>query len=407
MALVAATTGSAHADSDDIPTAVLGLETQDVPSKLGDEIADYLRQNVSNSHDYRLVSGKDLVELKLVFSCADESHTCMGLAGKSLDAGRLIYGSVKRSGENYVVWLKLFDVQKEKIDSWLSESLPKDKSTGAPLKATVGRWYARLRGRPTDVGTLRISADLTGAVVNLDGVPVGATTEKPLVLSDVATGKHVLMVEKAGRPSASKSVTLTSAQVLEVPFTLQGRSVTAKDDDRQRADRSAPPVVALRAEDEDTAAKDPSSARSGSAYRVGFWVTLAAAAFSGGAAVKYGLDVSRVNKDLDPFRRYEKCPAGVTPPCDGTGSPKAPLTTAESSAVNKLTSEGDHAHRMQWVTIGAGSALGIASAYLLYKGYLDSDDHDGAHESVTSHNGLRIFPTADASRGGIVAEFDF
>ena len=39
LALTAILSGSAHAESDDLATAVLGLETQDVPPKLADEIA--------------------------------------------------------------------------------------------------------------------------------------------------------------------------------------------------------------------------------------------------------------------------------------------------------------------------------------------------------------------------------
>jgi hypothetical protein len=46
--------------------------------------------------------------------------------------------------------------------------------------------------------------------------------------------------------------------------------------------------------------------------------------------------------------------------------------------------------------------LAIASGYFLYKGYLDSGG-----ENATAASGLRIFPAASASAGGIVTEFDF
>ena len=54
--------------------------------------------------------------------------------------------------------------------------------------------------------------------------------------------------------------------------------------------------------------------------------------------------------------------------------------------------------------IGVGSALGITSAYLLYKGYLDADDAPTHREAMS---GLRIVPTAGVSSGGVQAEFDF
>ena len=40
---------------------------------------------------------RDLVEVKLVFSCPDEAPSCMAQAGKSLGASKLIFGSVKKS----------------------------------------------------------------------------------------------------------------------------------------------------------------------------------------------------------------------------------------------------------------------------------------------------------------------
>src|SRR5688500_16023360 len=81
-------------------TAVLGLEAIDVPHTLTDEMSEQLRQRVAAAKEMQLVSGKDLVEVKLVFGCADEAASCMAQAGKSLDAHKLIYGSVKRSGDD-------------------------------------------------------------------------------------------------------------------------------------------------------------------------------------------------------------------------------------------------------------------------------------------------------------------
>ena len=53
------------------------------------ESDEQLRQRITASTDMRLVPGKDLVELKLVFACADEGHACMAQAGKS-QAGKEI-----------------------------------------------------------------------------------------------------------------------------------------------------------------------------------------------------------------------------------------------------------------------------------------------------------------------------
>jgi hypothetical protein len=398
LALTAILSGSAHAESDDLATAVLGLETQDVQPKVADEIAELLRQNVSSSHDMRLGAGRDLVELKLVFSCADEGHACMAQAARSLNVERLIYGSIKRSGDAYVVWLKLFDVKHEKIEAWLSETVPREKLTGSSLKPIVTRWFYKLRGRSADVGTLRISAEVPGAVVSLDGVAAGATSpDKPLVLSQVPAGKHEVSLTKVGFGAGAQFVSLAAGQVLDLKLELRepnGAPAVAK----------SRPVVQLGEADRDESegARGGKSAR-GAGYRTGFWVTLAGGVVSAGAALKFGLDVRHVNQDLDAYRRFP-CATGV---CDTKGQQAVPLTSAERDAASSLTDKGNRDHALQWVCIGVGSALGIASGYFLYKGYLAGGDEHSGGESAMVQRGLRIFPAASASSGSVLAEFDF
>ena len=65
LALAVASPRPAHADTDVAPTAVLGLEGIDVPPALTDDISEQLRQRVAASRDMHLVSGKDLVEVKI------------------------------------------------------------------------------------------------------------------------------------------------------------------------------------------------------------------------------------------------------------------------------------------------------------------------------------------------------
>jgi hypothetical protein len=54
------------------------------------------------------------------------------------------------------------------------------------------------------------------------------------------------------------------------------------------------------------------------------------------------------------------------------------------------------------VFVGLTGAFAIAGGVLLYKGYLAGEGTQSA-----SNHGLRLFPTATASSGGIVAEFEF
>jgi hypothetical protein len=82
--------------------------------------------------------------------------------------------------------------------------------------------------------------------------------------------------------------------------------------------------------------------------------------------------------------------------------PKADLTTSEKQNRDNLVEDGNRDHLLQWVFVGLTGAFAVAGGVLLYKGYLASEGKQSA-----SNHGLRLFPTATASAGGIIAEFDF
>jgi hypothetical protein len=251
-----------------------------------------------------------------------------------------------------------------------------------------------------------VSANLYGALVTVDGIPAGTTGEQPLTLPEVKPGKHEVIATKAGHSRASQQFIVPPGQTVVVNLTLRPESETDAT-----ASTAPPPVTAVRRsldgqegqkDDGERAGSNASSSDGRSGYRTGFWVTLGASLVSAGAAVKFGLDVLKVNKDLDLFRRFH-CGPTLEEICDASGRP-APLSETERSQRDTKIKEGERDRNLQWVFIGVGSALGITSAYLLYKGYLDSDEAAVHHEA---RRGLRIFPTAGVSSGGVLAEFDF
>jgi len=68
---------------------------------------------------------------------------------------------------------------------------------------------------------------------------------------------------------------------------------------------------------------------------------------------------------------------------------------------------GRHDQLLEEVFFISALPLAIAGGYFLYKGYLDSGSVNETSPTSTASRGLRIFPTASASSGGIVTEFDF
>jgi hypothetical protein len=219
----------------------------------------------------------------------------------------------------------------------------------------------------------------------LDGAEVGTLARKTLSIEDVSPGKHEITVEKPGFGVSTQVFTIGAGQALPLTLTLlrgdgndgeEGAPVTGGEPDATASRRATPADEAPGGED---------SMRSW--VRTGFWVSLGVSAISFGLAAKYGLDVRSVNRDLDPLRN------------------KQPYSTEQQNTVNNKLADGNRAETRQWIFVGVGSAAAVAGGFLLYKGYLDKEAGSGA--KTTDNHGLRVFPTANTSSGGIAAEFDF
>ena len=392
QALLLAWPGSrAAAAEEGTPTAVLGIEAlEGVPDNVAAEITDALRQRVAANRDYQLLQGKDLVEVKLVFACPDEAPACLSQAGKSLGASKLIFGNVKKTGADYQITLKLLDVSRAVVESFETDTIPARRADANALRQAAPTWLAKLSGKQN--GTISVRANFSGAAVSLDGTRVGVTGTAPVVVSDVAAGKHEVAVEKSGYTTTKQEFSLAAGQSLPLTLDLSPVSVeVAKPEGSGEAGLGPMP---------------PPEDNSHTTAKVGFWVAVAGTAVSAALAVHFGLDVRDINQQLDQYRRFS-CTSSATGLCDDKGASAQPLTAAQKSTVSDKTDTGNRDQALQWVFVGVGGAFAIAGGYLLYKGYLSSDGGDGGSHGSASNHGLRIFPTASASAGGIVAEFDF
>jgi hypothetical protein len=383
----------ARADAD-AATAVLGLEALDgAPDNVASEITDALRQRVAATHGLELVQGKDLVEVKLVFSCPDEGAACMAQAAKSMGATKLIFGNVKREGADYQVTLKLLDVNRVAIDSWVTEAVARRKAEPTVFRSLAPAWLSKLTGKGAD-GSLQVRANVAGAAVSLDGTSVGVTGPQAVMISDVAPGRHEVVVEKAGYTTAKQEFTLAAGQSLPLSLALNAVSV---DVGGAPPVETPPPIVVRRPSE----APEPAPGPGGSAMaRAGFWVAVVGTAGALAGGLYFAKQVSDVNALLDPYRHYP-CSGDPNTQCDASGKPYAPQPGADSMVKN-LEDRGHRDQVLEEVLLISAVPIAIAGGYFLYKGYLDS-----GKETTSASRGLRIFPTASASAGGIVTEFDF
>ena len=225
--------------------------------------------------------------------------------------------------------------------------------------------------------------------MSLDGTQVGTTGGSPVVIPDVAPGRHEVTVEKSGYTTTKQEFTLASGQSLPLSLTLSPVSVEVPRPEATETSYGG--------------SGEPGGGDGSSLTRTGFWIAVVGTVLSAGAALKFGLDVRDVNSQLDQYRRFQ-CMGDppMTANCDVNGKRAEQLPPDAPEKASSLTEQGNKDQLLQWVFVGLTGAFAIAGGVLLYKGYLSSEGKQSA-----SNHGLRLFPTATASSGGILAEFEF
>jgi hypothetical protein len=230
MSLLAAPAVSRAAEAT---IAVLGVEPIDVPDALAHQVTDALRQRAAATAGIKVLQGKDLVEIKMVFGCDGEAPACMAQAGRSLGADKLLFGSLKKAGgrnkdSSVVVALKLLDVKTQIVEKFVNETVNKREIAAGNVSGSAGKWFAALV--EVDVRpTLTVTSDPVNAAVAIDGQPMGRT---PITLRDLTAGTHTIAISHSGRLTATRTVELRPGGTHEIAVSLD-------------PEQGAPPVARL------------------------------------------------------------------------------------------------------------------------------------------------------------------
>ena len=200
--------------------SVLGLEAIEVPEPLAQGLTDALRQRAAGTTGLKVLPGKDLIEMKMVFGCDENAPTCMAQAGRSLGADKLLYGTLRKGkGGNIAVALRLLDVKNATIERQINESVArKDLS---PAQALAARYFSTL----VDIDSkpvLNVISDTPGAHVDVDGMDRGAT---PVTLRDLSPGTHTVAISQPGREATTKTIELRAGGTFEINVQLEAAKV--------------------------------------------------------------------------------------------------------------------------------------------------------------------------------------
>ncbi|MBI5480906.1 MAG: PEGA domain-containing protein, partial [Deltaproteobacteria bacterium] len=203
-----------------VSIAVLGFESIEVPEDVANQVTLALRVRATHAK-LRVVPGKPLVEMKLVFGCLDEAPACMSQIGSSLGAEKLLYGAVRKSRTGYSVTLKFLDVGKARLENEQTFQLVKGDAREAPLRGHAEKWFVAVTGLKA-TGTLRITPSVAGAKVSVDDVVIGTSTGlEPVVAGDLRPGKHEVVVVAKKHKRFTASVRVAPGETLEVNAQLE------------------------------------------------------------------------------------------------------------------------------------------------------------------------------------------
>ena len=385
----------------DVTLSVLGLEpAAGAPEAVASAVTEALRQRVTSTTTYRLVPGRDLVEVKLVFSCPDEAPPCMTQAAQSIGSNKIIFGNVQPVGTDaYLVTLKLLDAQRGMVESWISEQIAKAQTAPVSLRAPVQKWFATLTGQSLPV-TLKVSGGVVGAIVWIDGVQAGLLGTDGLTLAGIAAGPHKLAVSKIGYEKWERNVTLASGATEKVAVQLKAI------EGAQAAPIEVPPGpgvgTATPAVGEPEVASEPYNQGS----RVAAWALLGVGLVSVGLGIYSSIEVGIINSNLDQYRRYP-CKSGGAATCSADGKRDLgdiALIPGASDYVNNQKSKGNTYTTLQYVGYGVGGAMLVASGVFFYRGYIAKPTSMAARKSRTN---LIVLPAVAPGNIGALAYLAF
>ena len=404
--------GAVAAQAEERPSlAVLGVEPTDVPEALAQQLTDALRQRAAGTQGIRVVPGKDLIEIKMVFGCDAGQPACIAGAGKSLGADKLIYGQLRKAAgsqgaSHVVVALKLLDVKSATVERFVNDTVNKRELAAGSVNGSAAKWFSSLIEGFEGVAkpVLTVTSDPSGATVTVDGRDMGRT---PVTLRDLPTGSHNVTITATNMKAATRTVELRAGGQAEVSVTLEPEppQVVAQPDKK-------PPEPSTVAPPEN---KPPQTTTPSHAGRPAKYLALAAllgAVVTGSVAIytwrTYSDLENTAHSDLvtvqngnptnanDPFFGKPNC----SPPASLMGADKYRNDCKSGQTYATATTA-------LWVVTGALAATAVV-AYVV-------GDRQAAHAAEKGpkttarliRESLRIEPVLSTKGGALQAAFEF
>jgi hypothetical protein len=192
---------------------VLGIRSFEGDDEFARNLTGALRHAASQVQEWT-VSDREvtLAQMALAHGCEEPDPTCLRQMAGSLSTQRIVYGDVRRTSASgtydWSVNLHVFNAETDRIEHSVAEIIPGGRSDIDDLREPVRRFMARLSGAP-QVGTLRVSVNVPGAEVFIDGESVGvADASGELRVPDVRSGSRNIRVAAPGHQGFRSTVSV-------------------------------------------------------------------------------------------------------------------------------------------------------------------------------------------------------
>ena len=343
--------------------AVLGVEAVDAPLNMANLLSLALQNQVRQTGGFKLVAGKDLEEIKLVFGCVDEKPSCMAKAGRSLNAAKLTWGSLRKVGATYNLTIKWLDVSSARIEKFVSENITRPELSQADATQVIERLTRSFL--VSNLGMIKVTANVVGAQVMLGARMVGTTEKDPILLRDVPSGTHLVRITKDGFRPWTQQVMVQGGETTEVDVELVAAEAggTIEPPPPGGGDVVIPPP--------------PKEQSSKTGWKIAFWtgavVTLGLAV----GTIVTGNEVRTANDDkkeaIDAYRVNNSDPTAFSESVSDVCA-EADKVSGDAKDIKRACDSGSKFETIQFALLGTTIGVAAISAYLYYKAYISKPE---------------------------------
>ncbi len=182
-----------------ISFAVFDIKPLGIEDDVAQNLTQVLAAQIKQIEGTKVISRDDIVSMlelqadQMRFDCIDDT-SCLAEIGGALGVEKLVVGHAGKLGQDFVVSLRLIDVDTVSVDNRVTESFTGLKSQ---LLRAIGHAGRRLLGvEAPDVGVLALTGSQPAAVVALDNETIGALPMHPV--ERLLPGRHTVRITKDG-----------------------------------------------------------------------------------------------------------------------------------------------------------------------------------------------------------------